>query len=101
MFGDRLLAGLADPGNRLCAGAECPLRTAAGSGIGWLCAPQGMRVLAVRLRFKLRCVATAASGASDVAWTGILPGDGRHPNDCQQRQKPKRNHGPKPRMNTD
>ncbi len=67
MFDNAILAGLADPGGCLSAGAESPLRMPAGTGIGWLRSPQRMRVFGLRLRLELQSVTVAASGASDVA----------------------------------
>src|ERR1051325_1246064 len=78
MFGDCILAGLADPGNRLRSGAECPLRQAAGAPkrsenwIGGLWRPERARVLALGLRLEFRGVALPAGRLADVGGCGIL-----------------------------
>jgi hypothetical protein len=76
MFGNRLLAGLADPRHCPHAGAECPLRVTTRPGIRRLRSPQSVRMRGVRLRFEPRWMAAIAGRTSDVVRTGILSGCG-------------------------
>src|SRR5678815_1757625 len=77
MFGDGIVARLADPGNRLRSGAECPLREAAGAlkrseyWIGGLWRPESACVLALRLRLESRGVALPTGRLADVAGCSI------------------------------
>jgi hypothetical protein len=93
MFGDGLLAGLADPCNSFSPRAEGPLGVASGSRIRCLGPPQSMCMRGLRLRFKLRGVALPADLAAGISRSRVLAGNGHGaPGEYQRGETSKRNH---------
>ncbi len=80
VFGDSLLAGLADPCNSFSPRAEGPLGVASGARIRCLGPPQSMCMRGLRLRFELRGMALPADRAAGISRTRIRPATGMaHP----------------------
>src|SRR5579875_1081787 len=78
MFGNAVLANLADPRDCLSTSAESPLRMAARTRIRLFRSPQRVRVSSLPLRLKLRSVTLAAHETSDITCKVILRAEWRH-----------------------
>src|SRR5580658_8441774 len=88
MFGDGLLAGLADPCNSFSPRAEGPLGVASGARVRCLGPPQSMCMRGLRLRFKLCGVAVPADRAAGISRCRVLAGNGHGATGDYQRGEP-------------